>query len=51
MTASRFFIIEPDFCESDKDHEFDNLKLYPAKLKRISFLMKSRFILFYYCTG
>ena len=51
MTASRFFIIEPDFCERDKDHKFDNLKLYPAKLKRISFLMKSRFILFDYCTG
>ena len=25
-TASRFFIIEPAFCECDKNHEFDNFK-------------------------
>ena len=27
MTASRLFIIEPAFCERDKNHKFDNLKL------------------------
>ena len=26
MTASRFFIIEPAFCERDKNHKFDNFK-------------------------
>ena len=25
-TASRFFIIEPAFCEHDKNHKFDNSK-------------------------
>ena len=54
MTASRFFIIELAFCERDKNDKFDNLtiwQVYHAKLTRISFLMKSRFILSDYCTA
>ena len=27
-TASRFFIIEPAFCEHDKNHKFDNSKTH-----------------------
>ena len=51
MTASRFSIIEPTFCERDKNHKFDNFKSKPAKLTRISFLMKSCFILSDYYTA
>ena len=27
-TASRFFTIEPAFCEGDKNHKFDNFKTH-----------------------
>ena len=30
ITASRFFILEPAFCESDKNHKFDNFKSIPC---------------------
>ena len=43
-TTSRLFITEPAFCKRDKNHKFDNFKTH-----RISFLMKSRFILSDYC--
>ena len=29
-TASRFFIIEPTFCERDKNHKFDHFKTIPC---------------------
>ena len=47
MTASRFCIIEPAFCERDKNHKFDNFKT--VKLTRISILMKSHFSLSDFC--
>ena len=50
MTASRFFIIKPAFCKRDKIINLTILKLYPAKLTRISFLMKLRFVLSDYYT-
>ena len=28
MTASRLFIVEPAFCERDKNHKFDNFKIH-----------------------
>ena len=33
MTASRFFIVEPAFCESDKNHKFDNSKTEQSLFK------------------
>ena len=33
MTASRFFIVEPAYCESDKNHKFDNSKTEQSLFK------------------
>ena len=30
MTGSRFFLIEPAFCERDKNHKLDNFKTIPC---------------------
>ena len=30
MPASRFFVVEPAFCERDKNHKFDNFKTIPC---------------------
>ena len=49
MTASGSFITETAFCERDKTINLTILKLCPAKLAGISFLMGSRFILPGYC--
>ena len=35
MTASRLFIVEPAFCEHDKNHKLDSFKTH-----KISFLTK-----------
>ena len=43
MTASRSFIIEAAYCEREKIINLTILKVYPAKLTRTSFAMKSRF--------
>ena len=43
-TASRFYIIEPAFCEHDKNHKFDSFKT-----RKNLFFNESRFILSDYC--
>ena len=49
MTASGSFIIKTAFCERDKTINLTILRLYPAKLAGIFFLMGSRFLLSGYC--